>query len=711
MTSDPTFDPPAAARCDRPGLRPSDQKAGVGAARVESRAPGIARGARFLVGLTVVAIAATTARVVELKVAPRSELVGSMQHEDGRPIQVKVTSAGKPRGRILDAKGRILAVDTISGRLFVDVADLYRDAMNQAIDALRRARRTGGEGDDGGRGRIALRDLPADLDPITDLAAALEPHLGMPRDAIVARITRRLPAERRTLRRDMPDEAWSELPRYAVISEDLTAEQVEALAAARRDAGPKGVLRGAHVEIRPDRVNPFEELARSLVGLTGVDAVTDAATGDHVGEAVVGRSGVEFVANRNLLSDPGRTEFITDRLGSVISVPANGHRDGRSGEDFRLSIDMVVQEIVQREIDRTVAEANAGGGRCIVADVRTGEIVAAYDVLRTNTGRSPIAEDPAAKVHPALSRLRWVTDPFEPGSIFKPFIWAWSLELGKARPNETIHLPEGPLTISDGRARRTIREAHSSSYGSRSWHDCLTKSVNAGMVTVAMRMTSDEMKECLSSFGFGRRTMVGLSGESAGLLPRADEWTNRTRALASVSFGQGIAVTPLQLVRAFTAFCREDGSMVPLAVVPPAAGSLRGSMPAIGADAARETREAMQDVITQGTGKKMKDILVYSAFGKSGTAQLVNPKGGYFQDRYMSSFIVGAPFDRPELVVLVTIEDPDRVKTKGSYGGGSLAGPCAARIVNGALGYLGVPTRGELVYSDKKPAKAVARAE
>jgi len=690
----------------------ADMTPSPAAVPTSSRARGIAIGARLALGATIVAIVATTARVVELKVAPRPELVGSMQHADGRPVQVKVTSAGKPRGRILDAKGRILAVDTISGRLFVDVADLYRDAINRGVDSLRRARRSGGEGDDGGKGRITLRDLPADLDPITELAVALEPHVGMTRDAIVARITRRLPPEWRTLRRDMPEEAWDSLPRYAVISEELTSEQVDALSDARREAGPKGILRGAHLETRPARVYPFEELARSLVGLTGVDALKDDRTGDELGEAVVGRSGIEFVPNRTLLSDPGRTEFITDRLGSVLSVPASGHRDGRPGDDVRLSIDVVVQEIVQREIDRTVAEANAGGGRCIVANVRTGEILAAYDVLRTNTGRTPIAEDPATKIHPALSRLRWVTDPFEPGSIFKPFIWAWSLELGKARPGETLRLPESPLVISDGRARRTIREAHPSSYGPRSWHDCLTKSVNAGMVTVALRMTSDEMKECLSSFGFGRKTMVGLSGESAGLLPPADEWSNRTRALASVSFGQGIAVTPLQLVRAFTAFCRDDGTMVPLAIAPAAEGSLRGSMPAIGPDAARETREAMQDVIVSGTGKKLKDILVFSAFGKSGTAQLVRPKGGYFDDRYMSSFILGAPFEEPEIVVLVTIEDPDRVKTKGAYGGGALAGPCAARIVNGTLGYLGVPTRGELVYSDKKSsAKSVARAE
>ena len=372
---------------------------------------------------------------------------------------------------------------------------------------------------------------------------------------------------------------------------------------------------------------------------------------------------------------------------------------GSAGDDVRLSIDIVIQEIVERRIKETVTKSNAGGARCIVVDVDNGEILAAYDTLRAGSSYAMAVQDKLAATDPRLARLRWVTDPFEPGSIFKPFVWAWSIELGKARPNETIHLPDGPLTVVDGRARRTIREAHSSSYGTKSWHDCLTKSVNAGMATVAMRMTNDQMKSCISTFGFDKTTGIGFKSETRGILPPKDEWTNKTRALTSVSFGQGIAVTPLQLVHAFTAFCR-DGSMVPLSIVPLGTRTLSGSQLVVSEKVAMTTREVMQDVITDGTGKKLKNILVYSGFGKSGTAQLVNPKGGYFQDRYMASFLLGAPFERPELAILVTIEDPD--KSKGVTGGGALAGPCAAEIMNEALEYIGVPTKGELVYGEKK---------
>jgi cell division protein FtsI/penicillin-binding protein 2 len=214
-------------------------------------------------------------------------------------------------------------------------------------------------------------------------------------------------------------------------------------------------------------------------------------------------------------------------------------------------------------------------------------------------------------------------------------------------------------------------------------------------------MTNEQMMDCLRSFGFDRATGIGFKAETRGILPPKDEWTNKTRALASVSFGQGIAVTPLQLVHAFTAFCR-DGSMVPLSLSPLADDSLSGSQPVLSPKIVAETRAVMEDVILEGTGKRLKNILRYTAFGKSGTAQLVNPKGGYFQDRYMSSFLLGASFDHPELAILVTIEDPD--KSKGVTGGGALAGPCAAEIMNEALEYLGVPQTGELVYGEKKNA-------
>jgi cell division protein FtsI (penicillin-binding protein 3) len=677
------------------------------------RASKISFGARVLVGSLALAILGTTARVFQLKAYPSEQLLGSMQRDSGRPIQERSVVATHPRGGILDSRGRKLAVDTIGGTLFVDVRDLYRDALARAITLEKKARRTSASDTDSPNSAITLATLPTDLNPIVELAIALETPLGMSRAAIEALIHARVPDDVRTLRRSMQDDDWKRLKRYVVISDDLNEQQIEAIALAKREGGPASVLRGAVVETRPERILPYGLTAAALIGFTGFDAMRDPVTNEVVGgQRVRGLSGIESTADPRLAPIAGETAFIVDNGGSVMAVPALSHIPGSAGHDVRLSIDIVIQEIVERRLKETVAKSHAGGGRCIVVDVESGEVLAAFDTLRTGSTYANAVEDKFAASDPRLARLRWVTDPFEPGSIFKPFVWAWSLELGKARPNEIIHLPDGPLTVVDGRARRTIREAHSSSYGTKSWHDCLTKSVNSGMATVAMRFTNDQMKACISSFGFGEATGIGFKSETRGILPPKDEWTNKTRALTSVSFGQGIAVTPLQLVHAFTAFCR-DGSMIPLSITPTAATSLRGAQPVISAKVAQTTREVMQDVILEGTGKRLKNVLVYTGFGKSGTAQLVNPKGGYFQDRYMSSFLLGAPFDQPELAILVTIEDPD--KSKGVTGGGALAGPCAAEIMNEALEYIGVPTNGELAYGEKTTDKTtdkkrVARA-
>ena len=658
------------------------------------RAQGIARWSRALVGCVAAAIALTAVRVAWLKADPSEQLVRSMQRPNGQLIQQRAAEEPEPRGRIVDRVGRLLALDTVGGRLFIDVKDLYTDALDAAKRAESKAR-ADAKGDakaaGGGVQTVALAAPSRQmLDPIADLAVELSRPLGVPAGDIVAKIHEKVPADLRILVRDMPDADWKRLPRFVILAEDLSPAQIDAIAEAKRIAGPRGLVRGAHVQPKSVRLRPFEELAAALIGRTTPDGI--------------GISGAEHRGNRGLAPTPGRTLYFADSRGQVISVPANGHLAGEPGEEVRLSIDMVIQEIVEREIDKTVLASNAGGARCLVVSVETGEILAAYDTLRTGTGRSEIAKDDKRFKDPTVARLRWVTDPFEPGSIFKPFVWAWAIELGKARANETIRLPEGPLTVTDGRARRTVSEAHPSSYGTKSWHDCLTKSVNGGMATVALRMSTQEMQDCLSSFGFGRRTGVGLGGESPGILPPKGEWSNRTRAQVSVSFGQGISVTPLQLLHAFTAFCR-DGTMVPLTLEPRDPRAQVPSRRALGEGASRLTREVMEDVIRQGTGKKLKDILRYTAFGKSGTAEMVSPQGGYHDGRYISSFIIGAPLEDPKIAVLVAIEDPDVKKTKGAYGGGALAGPCSAHIVNGALEYLGVPTDGELVYSDKKGEK------
>ncbi len=796
--------------------------------RRPARARSISGWACGLVSVVAVGIVGVTARVVQLKVDPGPKLLGSMQDANGKLAQQRAVADALPRGEILDRNGRTLALDTLSGTLYVDVRDLYRDTLlSNKRSSIRIA---------SGKGRETDRIV---LDPISELSAQLGPILGIAPDEVVQRIVHRDPAAAdharvpTGLRRipasgELTDEEWASLPRYVVVERDMTEDQIRLLRSAREAGGPTSIVRAAHLQPKSERVRPYGDIAAPIVGKTGVDVVSDipllvdirallreayasnaeaiariaagesasveddpigtmagelaavsgltpeaiaatllgdesavpdvrmrwwalAMTQDAVAfeeilealppvieikpattahererllaaqrgatdgaaiafaslgtgtEGVVGRSGVERLANARLASEAGFTTYFASRLGSVISIPPDGYRQGDLGESVRLSIDIVIQELVEANLDKMVADANAAGGRCLVVHARTGEVLAAYSTINRNSGREGITRDWGAS-DPALARMRWATDPFEPGSIFKAFVWAWATEHGHARRGEKLQLPSGPLVLTDGRAKRPVREAHPSSYGPRTWEQVLVKSVNAGMATVAFRMGSGEMKKCLSEWRFGESTDIGVESESAGIMPRADEWSNKTRALASVSFGQGIAVTPLQLARAFTAFCR-DGDMVPLSLQPIAPGTLMGSMPVLSDATVRESREVMEKVITEGTGKRLKDTLLYRAFGKSGTAQLAG-KGGYLPGKYLASFIAGAPYEDPEIVVLVTIEDPDsKAKaTGGATGGGAVAGPVVAHIINDVLGYMGIPTEGELVYAEKKGA-------
>jgi len=519
------------------------------------------------------------------------------------------------------------------------------------------------------------------------------------RDAVIQRLHAAVPMELRTLPTDAPmsDADVARLPKSVIVLDSMDRPQIHRIRAAKS-------LTGREAD-EYDSTYPLLASANLLSRKEGV----------------IGLSGFERIAGNPvdgpLNSAEGYTTFVSAMNGAVISITPDGYKPGDAGKTVRLSIDIAIQEMVEKRVNETVKFSNAQGGRSVVVNTETGEILAAYSVLNPNTGRPPIATDFALKQKgmdesqkAALARMRWATDPFEPGSIFKPFVWAWALDNGIARRDQMLALPAHGFVFPGGKKPRVIKEAHGSSYGPKTWEQVLVKSVNNGMVWAAQQLGAEAMRTCLDRWGFGQSTHTfgqmahpELDCESSGIMPPAREWNSKSGALVSTSFGQGIGVTPLQVIHAFTAFCRE-GDMVPLTLQPIASDSLTGSTRVLSSNAAHETREVMEKVITEGTGKRLKDILEYRAFGKSGTAQLTSPTGGYLQGHHMSSFMVGAPFDKPQIAVLVTIEDPDETKLGEAAFGGALAGPCSARIVNDVLGYLGAPpdNGGELVYDGER---------
>ncbi|MDP7069747.1 MAG: penicillin-binding protein 2 [Phycisphaerales bacterium] len=413
---------------------------------------------------------------------------------------------------------------------------------------------------------------------------------------------------------------------------------------------------GVGLERRAVRHYPLSDTAQSLVGTVGFE---------HDG-----LSGLEHALHTSLDSARGRIVSVRDVRRRTMWIPPDGFEPGKDGETVRLSIDLVIQRMAESRLEEAVAAYGAAGGRVVIMDPATGELLAVADIDRRTE-----------HLNPHLRRNRCVSDPYEPGSTFKPFVWAAATQAGLATPDEVLPTPtHGPHRTSFG---RRIRDAHDR--GPTSWRHVLVHSLNSGMAIVAERMSHGSLRRVVGQLGFGHATGCGIPGETIGIVTPSGKWSNYTQT--SVAMGHEIAVTPIQMARAFSAFASE-GRMpaATIQAVHDRAATL--SVPVFDPGISDLTRATMQLVMREGTGKRVQSDQ-YSMFGKSGTAQLPKAEGGgYHEHRYVSSFIAGAPALDTRLVVLCIIDDPDR--GLGRWYGGSTAGPVVRDLVDSVLPYLGV---------------------
>ena len=447
--------------------------------------------------------------------------------------------------------------------------------------------------------------------------------------------------------------------RYVVIKELVTDEEIQQIRDLnKRCVGLEDVL---------VREYPHGSIGGPLIGV--------------VGDEHKGLAGFENMFEDALSGVPGAYVRIRDTDKNTIWVSPLDFTLKTNGENIRLSIDVVIQELATTRLQKEVERCNAGGGRIIVVDPTTGEILAMADILNQREGWSQQPEDANRIINPRLGRNRCVTDPYEPGSTFKPFIWSYATQLGKASVDEILQTPSTrPYRTLFG---RTIRDVYY--YGPSSWRKVLIKSMNSGMAIVTQRMSYKQLQDAVKRFGFGEPTRIGLGGETKGIVTTPANWNDYTQT--SVSMGQEIAVTPLQMVQGFCAFAR-DGTVPQLKLQLTTDADVMFVREAITPEIAVLTRQIMGEVMTEGTGQNSRSEL-YKMFGKSGTAQLPKADGkGYFEDRYIASFIAGAPIDDPKLIVLCVIDDPD--KSIGHYGG-VIAGPVVRDVMDQSLQYLGVP--------------------
>ena len=447
--------------------------------------------------------------------------------------------------------------------------------------------------------------------------------------------------------------------RYVVLSSLLSKEQVLAINTLS--------YRCLGLEERLVREYPHGDVGGALIGLVGTE---------HTGLA-----GFENQYNSKLTGESGKFVRSRDSKKNTVWISPDDFTPKSDGDDVQLSIDVVIQDIASTRLLAEVKRCNAGGGRIVVADPETGEILAMADILNPREGWTQQPEDPNRILDSRLGRNRCLTDPYEPGSTFKPFIWSVATELKKAKVDEILPIPSNGPYITN--ANRPIRDAHP--YGPSSWEKVLIKSMNSGMAIVSQRMSYAQLQDAVKRFGFGELTHIGLGGESRGILTSPADWDEYTQT--SVPMGQEIAVTPLQMVQGFCAFAR-NGTVPQLQLILSSDEDVMFVRKAITPEIAALTRKIMGKVMTEGTGMNSRSKQ-YKLFGKSGTAQLPRADGsGYFEDRYIASFIAGAPIDNPKLIVLCVIDDPD--KSIGHYGG-TVAGPVVRDVIEQSLNYLRVP--------------------
>jgi cell division protein FtsI (penicillin-binding protein 3) len=416
----------------------------------------------------------------------------------------------------------------------------------------------------------------------------------------------------------------------------------------------------------PMRLYPNREMAAQVLGFEGVDG---------------GLEGVERAWNEVLAGTPGKAIVGRDALGRevvtqhVLETPAPGH-------GVMLTIDRTIQYLAEREIDAAFRRTRAKAAMAVVMEPRTGDILAL--AIRPTFNPNAFLDVPSKDVW----RNRAVTDPFEPGSTFKVILAAAALEERVVRPEDPIYAENGRLTV----ARTVIHDWKK--FGWLTFSEVLQNSSNVGSMKVGLNLGRDRYYKYMTAFGFGAPTGVGLAGESRGLLRDPQRWS--LLSLPTMSIGQEISVTALQLVAAFGAVANDGTLMQPRLV--------KAEFDADGRETRRFEPKAVRQVISPGTSRTLRRMLArvvedgtghlaaipgYEVGGKTGTAQKLDPgTRRYSRAPGVLSFIGFVPVDEPRLVMLVMLDEP-RTERWGS----EAAAPIFAAIGAPVLRHLDVAPR------------------
>ena len=415
------------------------------------------------------------------------------------------------------------------------------------------------------------------------------------------------------------------------------------------------------------RLYPNRELAAHVIGFEGVDGK--------------GLAGVEQSWDPTLAGEEGRAIVGRDALGREVGGSPVVLKPSVAGQGVMLTIDATLQYIAEREVDAAWRRTHSKAAMAVMMDPRTGELLA----MAIRPTFNPNAFGAATNDD---RRDRAVTDPFEPGSTFKVILAAAALQEGVARPTDRFYGENGAIRV----ANATIHDWKK--YGWLTFTEVLQNSSNVGAIKVGLAVGKERYYKYIVGFGFGAPAGVGLGGESRGQLRPPSQWSGLS--LATMSIGQEISVTALQLVSAFAAIANSGRLMQPSivrAVLDSEGRTARAIEPrvvrqVISPDTAQVLTRMMTAVVREGTGHNAA-IAGYEVAGKTGTAQKLDPATRrYSRAPGVLSFVGFAPADDPRLAMLVMLDEP-----KNEKWGSEAAAPIFAAIGREAFRYLNVPPR------------------
>jgi len=419
-------------------------------------------------------------------------------------------------------------------------------------------------------------------------------------------------------------------------------------------------LKGVFFQKENRRVYPQRELAASVLGYVDVDEK--------------GNGGIEYSLDKQILGRPGK-----------MMVMADGRRQwydrreaaAESGASVTLTIDETIQYIAEKELAQAIEQTHAHAGTVVVQDPNSGELLA--------IANWPTFDPNDPGKYPDQDRIdRAVASAYEPGSTFKVLTLTGAIESGVAGPDEMIDCQMGKILV----AGRTIHDWKK--FGVLSVKEILEHSSDVGAIKVALRLGAPRFYDTARAFGIGQPTGIELPGENRGLLRPIENWS--ASSIGSLAMGQEVSVTPIQIISAISAVAN-GGTLYAPHIVREMDGGKPGSLrplpephQATDGRTAATMRDLMEGVVLEGTGKPAR-LAGYTAGGKSGTAQQIDPKTGrYSLTQYNSSFVGFAPVNNPAITILVVLDSP-----VGPHHGGEVGGPVFKRVAEQTLAYLGVP--------------------